>query len=59
MILNFYHEINNDIFTNITVRLDMKSPKCPYKLKGTPQYKRFYLIYNGILDFSCVILLSY
>ena len=26
------HEIKNDIFTNIPIRLDMKSPTCPYKL---------------------------
>ena len=26
------HEIKNDMFTNMTIRLDMKCPKWPYKL---------------------------
>ena len=26
------HEIKNDIFINMTIRLDMKCPKCLYKL---------------------------
>ena len=34
MILNFYHVIKNDIFTNMTIRLDMKSLKCPYKINN-------------------------
>ena len=34
MILNFYHVIKNDIFTDMTIRLDMKSPKCPYKINN-------------------------
>ena len=32
MILKFYRVIKIDIFTNMTIILDMKSPKCPYKL---------------------------
>ena len=32
MIPNFYNVIKNDIFTNMTIRLDIKSLKCPYIL---------------------------
>ena len=30
MIPIFYHVIKNDIVTNMTIILDMKSLKCPY-----------------------------
>ena len=34
MIPNFYHVIKNEIFTNMTIRLYMESPKFHYKLNN-------------------------